>query len=153
MSNMQPRGDAGQRFDPEPRAPVEPPMRAGVPLRRSRTDRVFGGVCGGLGHYLNVDPVVVRIIAVALVFAGVGLVAYVIAWIVIPLTADGEPELAAPPEARHRTAAVVGAGLAGVGALLLVQNLVPMLSRVPFWPLVVLAAGIAIAVVASQPRR
>ena len=37
-------------------------------LRRSRTDRVLAGVCGGVGRYLNIDPVVLRIITIALIF-------------------------------------------------------------------------------------
>jgi phage shock protein PspC (stress-responsive transcriptional regulator) len=54
-------------------------------LFRSRTDRKIAGVCGGLGAYFDIDPVIIRIIWVALVLgAGVGLIAYVIFWIVVP---------------------------------------------------------------------
>ncbi len=60
-------------------------------LCRSRTDKVLGGVCGGLGEYFNVDPTFIRIIAVLLVFAkGVGFLAYLIAWIIIPREPVGE---------------------------------------------------------------
>lgn len=55
-------------------------------LYRSRNDKYIAGVCGGLAKYFNVDPVVVRIIAVLSVFLhGIGLIAYIIAWIVVPL--------------------------------------------------------------------
>ena len=54
-------------------------------LFRSRKDRIIGGVCGGLGNYLNVDPVLVRVVWAILFFAaGVGLLAYILAWIIIP---------------------------------------------------------------------
>ncbi len=54
-------------------------------LYRSRTESVIGGVCGGLGEYFNIDPTFIRIIAVLLVFAdGVGILGYLIAWIIIP---------------------------------------------------------------------
>jgi phage shock protein C len=54
-------------------------------LFRSRSDRVIGGVCGGLAAYLNVDPMLIRLAAVALVFLnGVGVVAYLVMWIVVP---------------------------------------------------------------------
>ena len=54
-------------------------------LYRSRTDKKIAGVCGGLGIYFGVDPVILRIIWVALVLgAGAGLVAYLIFWIVVP---------------------------------------------------------------------
>ncbi len=54
-------------------------------LYRSTTDRVLAGVCGGLGEYLNVDPVLLRVVwAVFFFAAGMGLLAYIIAWIVMP---------------------------------------------------------------------
>ena len=55
-------------------------------LYRSRHERVFGGVCGGIGEYLNVDPVVVRLIWVVLTLLTMfmGIIVYLIAWIIIP---------------------------------------------------------------------
>ena len=55
-------------------------------LYRSSKDKVLGGVCGGIAEYLDVDPVVVRLIwAVAtLISMGLGILAYLIAWVVIP---------------------------------------------------------------------
>jgi phage shock protein C len=58
-------------------------------LYRSRTDRKIAGVCGGLGAYFGVDPVIFRIVWVLLILgAGAGLLGYLICWLVIPL----EPE-------------------------------------------------------------
>ncbi len=55
-------------------------------LYRSRTDRMICGVCGGLAKYFNVDPVLVRIIFVLLILAhGLGILAYIIIAIVVPL--------------------------------------------------------------------
>lgn len=54
-------------------------------LFRSRKDRILGGVCGGMGNYFNLDPVLIRVIWVVLLFAaGIGLLAYILAWIIIP---------------------------------------------------------------------
>jgi len=54
-------------------------------LFRSKKDRIIGGVCGGLGNYFSLDPVLVRVIWAVLFFAGgVGLLAYILAWIIIP---------------------------------------------------------------------
>ncbi len=56
-------------------------------LYRSKTNRIFAGICGGLGEYLNIDPVVLRLIWVLVViFTGVfpGVVAYIIAIFIIP---------------------------------------------------------------------
>ena len=58
----------------------------GKRLYRSGRDRVLGGVCGGLGEYFNVDPVIIRFLWVigTLISMGFGLAIYVIAWIIIP---------------------------------------------------------------------
>ena len=54
-------------------------------LKRSRSDRKIAGVCGGLGNYFDIDPVIFRLIWILLIFAaGTGVVAYIIACFVIP---------------------------------------------------------------------
>lgn len=54
-------------------------------LYRSKKDRMIGGVCGGLAQYFNMDPTVIRIIAVIiLLFGTAGFWAYLIMWIVVP---------------------------------------------------------------------
>jgi phage shock protein C len=64
-------------------------------MKRSRSDRMIGGVCGGIARYLDVDAVIVRLVAIALVCAGgVGAVTYVAAWILMPL--DDEPATTMP---------------------------------------------------------
>lgn len=54
-------------------------------LYRNPNDKIFGGVCSGLANYFDVDPVITRLIFVVLFFVGlIGVVAYIIAWAVIP---------------------------------------------------------------------
>lgn len=55
-------------------------------LYRDPEHRVIGGVCGGLGAYFNMDPVILRIIFVVLVFitSGAALLAYLVLWIAVP---------------------------------------------------------------------
>jgi phage shock protein PspC (stress-responsive transcriptional regulator) len=55
-------------------------------LYRSRTDRKIAGVCGGLAAYFNVDPIIIRIVAIILLLPGglPGLLPYIILWIVVP---------------------------------------------------------------------
>jgi phage shock protein C len=54
-------------------------------LYRSSKDRILGGVCGGLGGYFNIDPVIIRLLWVLFSLAyGTGILAYIIAWIIIP---------------------------------------------------------------------
>ncbi|MEE9400357.1 MAG: PspC domain-containing protein [Dehalococcoidales bacterium] len=55
-------------------------------LYRSRSDRMIWGVCGGLAKYFDMDPTIIRIVFVVLIFAnGLGILAYIIMAIVIPL--------------------------------------------------------------------
>lgn len=55
-------------------------------LFRSRTDRVWGGVLGGIGHYVGIDPQVLRIsyVLITLITAGIGLIGYLLLWWLIP---------------------------------------------------------------------
>lgn len=63
-------------------------------LYRSRKDRILGGVCGGLGQYFDIDPILVRIVFVLLVLAdGAGLLIYLILLIVIPQEPGEEVEI------------------------------------------------------------
>jgi phage shock protein PspC (stress-responsive transcriptional regulator) len=74
-------------------------------LYRSRGDRVIGGVCGGIARYFDIDPVLVRVGAVALAFlGGAGILAYLAAVLLIP----NEGEAGQPPEAPRRGMAITG---------------------------------------------
>jgi phage shock protein C len=61
--------------------PVTPPRRLTLSVR----DKKIAGVCGGIAEYFNVDPTLVRVITVvlALCFGG-GLLAYLLAWVIMP---------------------------------------------------------------------
>jgi phage shock protein PspC (stress-responsive transcriptional regulator) len=69
-------------------------MNTSKRLYRSRTERMIGGVCGGLGEYFNIDPTLVRLLFVVFALTGgSGLLAYLIFLIVVP----EEPEGASQP--------------------------------------------------------
>ena len=67
-------------------------------LYRSETDKKIAGVCGGIAAYFGIDSTIVRLIWVlAVVFAGVGLLAYIIAALVMPVEpAGGQPQEQTP---------------------------------------------------------
>ena len=125
-------------------------------LYRSTTDKVIGGVSGGLADYLNIDPVVVRILFVLLfLFGGSGLLVYIILWIVIPadkvgfkVAGDQNTEAVAeeinPAEKSRRTntSLVAGILLIAFGLLFLASQLIPFYSIVDFWPLLLVLAGV-----------
>jgi len=127
-------------------------------LRRSRSDRVIAGVCGGLGRYLGVDAVLIRIAALVLVFAGgAGIILYVIGWIAIPeepeQAADGSPgsaPLSAPTE-RTAGALVIGLLFVLLGVFFLLDQVWPdFLSWQYVWPIALIAVGIAVIVRARR---
>jgi len=61
-------------------------------LYLSNIDRKVGGVCGGLGEYLDVDPTVLRVIFLISCFlGGLGLIVYLIMWLVVPRNPKNHP--------------------------------------------------------------
>ena len=55
-------------------------------LYRSRKNRMIAGVCGGLGEYFDIDPTIIRVVAVILLLPGglPGFLPYIILWVVVP---------------------------------------------------------------------
>ena len=92
---------------PRPRPPRAPGPRR---LRRRPDDGHIAGVCAGVAEYFNVDPVIVRIAAVVLLFSGPGAFAYVLAWIFVPaepgLARYGEPQ--PPIDRKDRATQIFG---------------------------------------------
>ena len=120
-------------------------------LVRSRDDRVVAGVCGGLGRYLGVDPVLVRIAALLLIFAGgAGVVLYVIGWIALPeepAVVGGVPlEHASHEPGLDRSGAfLLGVVFVALGAFFLVDAVWgDFLSWKYLWPIALIAVGAAI---------
>jgi phage shock protein C len=69
----------------QPAPPNDPAVAAVNAFRRSRTDRVIGGVCGGMGRATGVEAWVWRLLfAVLFIFAGAGLLVYLLLWIFVP---------------------------------------------------------------------
>src|SRR3954464_6994790 len=92
-----PAGGSGPRVD---RSQVRDLGR----LRRSRSDRKVAGVAGGLARHLDVDPLVLRVALVVLVFfGGAGLILYAAGWLLVPN--DGSHRPPVHLHAQSRTAA------------------------------------------------
>jgi len=54
-------------------------------LYRSEDDRVIAGICGGLGEYFSIDPVLIRLLCiVSIMLGGGGLIIYLLGWVLIP---------------------------------------------------------------------
>jgi phage shock protein PspC (stress-responsive transcriptional regulator)/signal transduction histidine kinase len=122
-----------------------------APFRRDSADGLIAGVCAGLGRRLSIDPTLVRIAAVVITVAtgGFGVVAYGIAWLVIPEDADVAaassgrgpgPRWAHP--ANWKVA--VGIGMLCLSLLLVLRELGIWWSDALAWPLVLAATGVAL---------
>ncbi|HUX84075.1 MAG TPA: PspC domain-containing protein, partial [Chitinophagaceae bacterium] len=78
-------------------AAVPPPPQARR-LARDENNKIIGGVCSGIAHYFNIDPVIIRIIFVVFALAyGTAILAYILFWILLP----GNRMVSAPP-VRHK---------------------------------------------------
>lgn len=121
---------------------LEPPQEQRR-LYRSNTDRVIGGICGGLGEYFAVDPVWFRIGFVLLALGGgSGILVYLLMWLII----RPRPEGYEPPEnVRGSLAgtAVIGLVFIFVGTVALVNTIAPSLGQY-FWPAVLVVGGLAL---------
>jgi len=118
--------------------------RAGTPLRRDPQRGVLGGVCAGMGAHFDIDPLVLRIAFGATALAsGVGVVAYLLAWMLLPA---GEARAAssagtASRGGRATLEVALGVGLLSLSVLLAFRELGLPFSDVLTWPLVLVAAG------------
>jgi phage shock protein C len=73
-------------------------------LARSRTDKMIGGVCGGLAAYFGIDATIVRLVFVLAVLSGLSPFIYLILWIVMPQEQPTQPQnLTTPPALQDPT--------------------------------------------------
>jgi phage shock protein PspC (stress-responsive transcriptional regulator) len=126
---------------------------------------MLGGVCGGMGGYFDVDPTIVRVIAVILGLASAGwaILAYIIGWIIIPeelperLKQKQSPE--AVKETKERRASATwtryfpGLALIFFGALLLVHEHWYWFSWHEFWPIMLIGLGLVMIFWRTNSRK
>ena len=135
-------------------------------LYRSDVNKVIAGVCGGLGEYFNIDPVIVRLAFVIVVFAGgAGILGYALAWIIIPRRpyeanidspsrsgstgTTGDSHTAAMfSSSSSLTRYLPGLLLVIVGAVLLIRQTVFWFSWTEFLPVALIVIG-AIVIIRS----
>lgn len=137
-------------------------------LYRSYTDKMLGGVCGGLGEYFDIDPVIIRVLfIVAVLFGGGGILAYIILWIVIPQkpftipkfnqessnetnpnteqnTNDNSFRNFVIEKRRMNKNSLAGMILIFFGILFLLDNFLPRFSFHDLWPLILIGIGFAL---------
>lgn len=129
---------------------------------RSSTDRVIAGVCGGIGEYFQIDPLIIRLIFVLLlIFGGGGLLIYIILWIIMPERDEkrsediahnikqGADKMASEIKSsstKTNGRVWVGFIILAIGVIYLMREFFPFLN-IGFdklWPLIIIALGIVI---------
>jgi len=133
-------------------------------LYRSRRNSIIGGVAGGIAEALDIDPVIIRVIFVLLVFAGgSGGLLYLILWIVLPLDPEydrnfknsqtmnnsfNEDPLKKEPDPwskpKNDGTLIAGLILIALGIIFLIIRFVPRIDFGDLWPVILLVAGIAL---------
>ena len=142
-----------------------------VRLYRSVDNRMIGGVCGGLGVYLNIDPVFIRLLFILLLFGSdFGFILYLLLWIVIPeegkaygfkdeslgdrVKSMGNDLQQAVTQPHPQAGIVLGIGLIIIGGLLFINQLnFSWLSWLDFdvlWPLLLIIGGVVLLLRKSQ---
>lgn len=135
-------------------------------LYRSRTKKVIGGVAGGLGEYLNIDPVILRVIFVIFtIFNGLGVLLYIIMWIIVPeepyveaFTVETENGTApgtgtteeninstqsvlTPEQRTHKGRIIAGVVLISLGLIFLAENWFPYFDFEDLFPAILIIGG------------
>ncbi|PRY51982.1 phage shock protein C (PspC) family protein [Geodermatophilus tzadiensis] len=110
------------------------------PLVRPRSGRLLAGVAAGTAAHLRTEPLVVRVVLVALATTGIGVVVYALLWFFVP---QGEA-VAAPAAAEPSRRQTVGLVLTGLGALVLLGNLATWGGGDLVAPLLLLGGGLAV---------
>jgi phage shock protein C len=143
---------------------------------RSRTEKVFAGVCGGLAEHFEIDVVLVRLLFVVVFFAGgASLIAYIVLWIITPEkpldhtqfknsstmenkeTMQDEPQGSQEkpkqepyryPPVKHkgRGNLIGGLVLITLGALFLADEFIPNVSFGDLWPIILVVIGVGLLI-------
>ncbi len=150
-------------------------------LYRSRIKKVFGGVAGGLADYLNLDPVLVRVLFIAAtIFNGIGVLLYIILWIIIPeepfdhsyqnySKPSSQPETnpgnaedvkfedlssgSTPiPPRSNKGRVTFGVILIVIGFVFLAENILPFFDFVDIFPLLFIIGGIYLIINSTRNR-
>jgi signal transduction histidine kinase len=112
------------------------------PLRRDRGDAVVGGVCAGLGRRLGIDPIVLRVVFIAATAAGgLGLIAYGLAWALLPAEGDSRAPALRVPGGRDSWSVATGMGMLMFAVLLLFREWGLWVGDALVWPVVLAASG------------
>jgi len=116
-------------------------------LYRSKKDSVIAGVCGGIAEYFELDSTLIRLLFILIVFlGGAGVVAYIIAWIIIPPNpeqiTEQEKDISQPTGKQENNRKIWGGLILIIlGLFFLLRSFFPHFVMVKFWPFVLVIIG------------
>ena len=116
-------------------------------LYRSVSNRVIAGVCGGIGEYFEIDPVIIRVLfVVAALGGGFGVLMYIVLWIVIPEYGTHAAPVAhtTPQHDDARSRNTLAWVLLVFGVAMLFNNFFPRIDLFRLWPLVLIIAAVSL---------
>ncbi|MFA7253044.1 MAG: PspC domain-containing protein [Patescibacteria group bacterium] len=137
-------------------------------LYRSCKNRMIGGVCGGIGEYFEIDPVLIRLIFVLLLFTSISFVLYLIAWIIIPegpnCQSDKRSEESVEYETKEndkdstykpltKSNVIIGSIIAILGLLFLIQNISGINVWANFWPVILIGIGLMLILSSTKEKK
>lgn len=136
-------------------------------LYRSKKDSMIAGVCGGIAEYFEIDSILVRLLAILIVLlGGVGIIAYIIAWIIIPQNPEQETDkdreynqedyagmeqgTTKPDNNSHIWGGLI---LIFLGLFFLVRSFFPRFVLINFWPIILVIVGIVLIIQSLSRKR
>lgn len=139
-------------------------------LYRSKKDQIIGGVCGGIAEYFGIDATLVRLAFVLFaLIEGAGIIAYIIAWIIVPERPEGQStkseeevydvELDSEDEegeykaeeksssqgekkSKEQRKRILGLILVALGIFFIVDSWIPSFYWRRFWPVILIGLGV-----------
>lgn len=145
-------------------------------IYRSKKNKIIAGVCSGIAEYFNIDPTIVRIIFILLIFGqGAGILIYIICWFIIPEEPENTKEKTEQkdkkehsdtttvehkidhkiedklqntikPSSKTRTSQFFGIALIALGVLFLLNQFSSRFSFSKFWPIILILLGAVILI-------
>lgn len=138
-----------------------------IKLYRNKSDRMIGGVCGGLGTFLNIDPIFVRLLFVLLLFGSeFGFILYLLLWIIVPeegkaygfkdnslgekVKSMGEDIQQAVTKPHPQAGILMGGGLIVIGGFLFLDRLnlswMNWINLDILWPILLIVVGVVLLI-------
>ena len=129
-------------------------------LKRNTQNKVIGGVCSGLGEYFGIDPIIFRLVFVALLLFGfgAGFIIYLILWLLMPAgiptqSAESVQDAEVVSEKKDRGSIIGGGTLILIGLFFLLRDYIPQIRWNMVWPVILIVVGIFLIIPISTHKK